>query len=59
MAHHEITTRITTTSGDEWIGCECGWVSPPLHGRGVADAAYFLHTLDDELLSSETMPTIV
>jgi hypothetical protein len=58
MSGHDMTTRIVTSGGDEWVGCTCGWVSPPLHGRGVADAAFFLHTLDVESLEQESNPDL-
>jgi hypothetical protein len=58
MDGHDITTRTVTASGDEWVACTCGWVSPPLHGRGLPDAAFFVHTLDVESLERESTPSL-
>ena len=49
MSEHRVQTQVTTSCGDVWVGCVCGWVSPPLRGTSIADAAFLLHTLRAEL----------
>ena len=56
MAEHRVDVRVTTRCGDVWLGCVCGWVSPPLRGSALAEAAYFLHALDEPEIGDGTNP---